>query len=64
MPQENRNSGERILGEGTVKKGGINVKPTTPPPPPPKGQAQPSSTNQNAGGSGEASSSTGEKSEK
>jgi hypothetical protein len=25
-------------GEGQVKKGGVNVRPTTPPPPPPKGQ--------------------------
>lgn len=28
----------RTLSEGMAKKGGVNVRPTTPPPPPPKGQ--------------------------
>jgi hypothetical protein len=27
-----------IINEGMVKKGGVNIKPTTPPPPPPSGQ--------------------------
>ena len=31
-------TGRMVIGEGMVKKGGVNVKPTTPPPPPPKGQ--------------------------
>ncbi len=28
----------KVIDEGTVKKGGVNPKPTTAPPPPPVGQ--------------------------
>lgn len=42
---KDKDDGQKIvtLREGSVKKGGVNTKPTTPPPPPPKGQgAKPS----------------------
>lgn len=38
----NSQSGQQVrtvrINEGIEKKGGVNVKPSTPPPPPPKGQ--------------------------
>jgi len=36
------------INEGSIRKGGIGSKPTTPPPPPPKGQggSKPSMSNE------------------
>lgn len=36
--EEQRGNKPERCGEGPVKKGGVNQRPTTPPPPPPKGQ--------------------------
>ena len=44
-----KETGDRVIHEGIVKKGGVNLPPTTPPPPPPKGQGG-SSQGKNQGG--------------
>jgi len=36
--QNPRPTGTQFINEGTEKKGGVNLRPATPPPPPPKGQ--------------------------
>jgi hypothetical protein len=44
MEREERGRSEKQLkrtDEGTIKKGGVNQRPATPPPPPPKGQGEP-----------------------